>query len=93
MIGLIGAVRAMASPPGRGFTPGEIAARFADRLISIADTAPMPIREQALAFKGHAQALAEQYIREALRSDRAHLAQRLRDAGQHAAALLVEEGV
>jgi len=67
---------------GRGFTPEEVAARCADRLMSVADTAPMAIREQALAFKEHIEKVVALYMREAIASDRTTVYNALKDAGR-----------
>ena len=67
---------------GRGFTPEEVAARCADRLMSVADTAPMAIREQALAFKEHIEKVVALYMREAIASDRTSVYNSLKDAGR-----------
>lgn len=65
----------------RGFTPEEVAARAADKIISVGDTAHPVIRDQAQAFKTHIQKVVEFYIKEAVRNDRATLALRLQEAG------------
>jgi hypothetical protein len=67
---------------GRGFTPEEIAARCADKLMYVADTAPMAIREQALAFKDHIEKVVAIYMREAIASDRTTVYNALKDAGR-----------
>lgn len=66
---------------GRGFTPEEVAARCADKLMYVADTAPMAIREQALAFKDHIERVVAFYMREAIASDRTTVYNALKDAG------------
>jgi len=73
----------------RGFTPEEVAARCADRLMSVADTAPMAIREQALAFKDHIERVVAIYMREAIASDRTTVYNALKDAGRSDLAELV----
>lgn len=66
----------------RGFTPEEIAVRCANRLMVVADTAPMAIREQALAFKDHIERVVAFYMREAIASDRTTVYNALKDAGR-----------
>jgi len=66
---------------GRGFTPEEIAKRCADRLMYVADSAPMAIREQALAFKDHIEKVVALYMHEAIASDRTTVYNALKDAG------------
>lgn len=65
----------------RGFTPEEVAARAADKIISVGDTAHPVIRDQAQAFKTHIQKVVEFYIKEAIKNDRATLALKLQEAG------------
>lgn len=74
---------------GRGFTPEECAERFVNRLVGVADTAPEPIRAQAHAFKEAAFRLAVLSMRDAIRSDRTTLFNKLREAGLHDAANLL----
>jgi len=62
--------------------PEELAARCADKLMYVADSAPLAIREQALAFKEHIEKLVAIYMREAIASDRTTVYNTLKDAGQ-----------
>jgi len=66
---------------GRGFTPEEIAKRCADRLMYVADSAPLEIREQAMAFKDHIEKVVALYMREAIASDRTTVYNTLKTAG------------
>lgn len=66
---------------GRGLTPEELAAQCADKVVSIADTAPEPIRAQARVFKAQVQQLVELYLKQAVQSDRTTVYNALRDAG------------
>ena len=66
----------------RGFSPEELATRCADKLMYVADTAPMAIREQAMAFKDHIERLVAIYMREAIASDRTTVYNALNDAGR-----------
>jgi hypothetical protein len=74
---------------GRGANPEELAARCADKLISVADTAPMAIREQAMAFKEHIEKLVAIYMREAIASDRTTVYTALKAAGHSDLAELI----
>jgi hypothetical protein len=65
----------------RGFTPEEIAARCANKLIYVADTAPPAIREQAIAFKDHIEKVIALYMHEAIASDRTTVYNTLKTAG------------
>lgn len=66
---------------GRGFTPEEVAARCADKLISVSDSAPKEIADQARAFKSHIEAVVAHYMREAIASDRTTVYNAIKDAG------------
>ena len=66
---------------GRGFTPEEVAARCADRIISIADSAPPELAEQARAFRARLDILIAYYMREAIASDRTTVYNTICDAG------------
>lgn len=66
---------------GRGFTPEEIAARCADKIVGVADTAPPAIRDQAREYKRAVEAVVAHYMREAIRSDRTTVYNALVDAG------------
>lgn len=85
----VGAVQVLTTT-NRGWTPEEVAERFVDRLVSVADSAPSPIRDQAFAFKQSAYRLAVHHMNEAVRSDRTTLIHKLREAGQHDAADLIQ---
>lgn len=71
----------VATTSNRGFTPEEIADRMVAKIIAVADTAPPPIKDQALAFKERLIPLCAFYLREAARSDRTTVSNKLRDAG------------
>jgi predicted trehalose synthase len=64
-------------------------ARLLQRLISVSDTAPAPIRDQARAFRNEIEPLLEHYMVQAIKSDRTTLHNQLKKAGQHEAAELV----
>ena len=66
---------------GRSANPEELAKRCADKLMSIAETAPMAIREQAIAFKEHIEKLVAIYMHEAIASDRSNVYTALKSAG------------
>ena len=73
----------------RGFTPEELAAKCADKIVSVADTAPAPIREQAHAFKGRVEQVVLSYLKQAVHSDRTTVYNALTDAGHPGLADLV----
>jgi len=65
----------------RGLTAEELAAQCADKVVSISDTAPEPIRAQAHAFKARVEQLVALYLKQAVQSDRTTVYNALRDAG------------
>ena len=65
----------------RGFTPEEVAARCADKIIQVSNTAPPAIRDQANAFKGDLIKVLSFYMREAVNSDRTTICNALNEAG------------
>ena len=67
---------------GRGFTPEELSEQCVQKLISVSDTAPPAIRDQARAFSKHIETLVAYYMRQAIRSDRTSVYNVLNDAGQ-----------
>lgn len=66
---------------GRGFTPEELSEQCVQKLISVSDTAPPAIRDQARAFSKHIETLVAYYMRQAIRSDRTTVYNTLKDAG------------
>lgn len=66
---------------GRGANPDELAARCADKLMHIADTAPPAIRDQAVSFKNHIEKLVAAYIHQAIASDRTSVYNAIKAAG------------
>lgn len=74
---------------GRGFTPEEIAAQAADRIVSVADTAHPAIRDQAIAYRGDIEKLLVGYLKQAVRSDRTSVYNALQGAGHPELAELI----
>lgn len=66
----------------RGFTPEEVAARCTEKLISVSENADPVIRDQALAYKKHMEAVVSYYMREAIKSDRTTLYNVLKKEGR-----------
>jgi macrodomain Ter protein organizer (MatP/YcbG family) len=66
---------------GRGFTPEELSEQCVQKLISVSDTAPPAIRDQARAYQKHIETLVAYYMRQAIRSDRTSVYNALNDAG------------
>lgn len=73
----------------RGFTPEEIAARCADKIVSVSETAHPALREQATAFKGNIEKLLAFYMKQAVASDRTTVYNALKDAGHPELAELI----
>jgi hypothetical protein len=73
----------------RGFTPEELAEQCVKRIVSVSDTAPPAIRDQARAFKNSVEAIVAQYMRQAIRSDRTTVYNALTDAGHPELAELI----
>lgn len=65
----------------QGLDASHWATRCANRIISVADLAPQPIRDQAHAFRERVRGAVQHYIEQAIRSDRATLAAELRQQG------------
>ena len=77
----IGAVHVMTTS-GRGLSAAEIAEMALARIISIADTAPPGIRDQALAFRDQLRPILLHYLSMAARSERTTLCGQLVAAGR-----------
>jgi hypothetical protein len=65
-----------------GHKPEFWAQRAADRIVQIADTAPMPIREQAIAFKDRLREVILWHMIEAIKSDRTTVCNIVDQAGR-----------
>jgi hypothetical protein len=66
----------------RGFTPEEVAERCLDRIISVSDSAPQVLKDQALSYRQSIRAVLLFYMKEAIKSDRTTIYNALVDAGQ-----------
>jgi len=66
---------------GRGFTPEEIADQALAKIMYVSKDANPLIRDQAEAFKENIRHTLVYYLKQAVRSDRTTLANRLREAG------------
>lgn len=83
-----GEVKVFASS-GRGHNAEEITEMALGKIISISNTAPAPIRDQAVAFREQLRPILIHYFKMAARSDRTTLHNKLKEVGQHEAADLV----
>lgn len=79
------------STVNRGFTPEEIAERAIDKIIFVGKDSHPLVREQAEAYKNHIKSVVLFYLKEAVKSDRTTLANRLRDAGHPELIKLLED--
>jgi hypothetical protein len=66
---------------GRGMSPDEWVELALNRILYVADTAPMPIREQAKMFQDHLRAVLLTYFKKVARSERTTIANILRREG------------
>ena len=73
----------------RGFTPEELAEECVGKIISISDTAPPAIRDQAYAFEKKVEKLVAHYMRRSIESDRTTVWNALTDAGHPELAELI----
>jgi len=74
---------------GRGFTPEELAEQCVAKIISVSDTAPPGLRDQARAFSKHIEQVVASSMRQAIRSDRTTVYNALKDAGHPELAELI----
>ena len=76
----------------RGHTPAEVAKMCADKLVSVSENAPPPIRDQAKSFKHDITSVVEFYMIQAIRSYKTTLHGELKEAGQEDLARFVLKG-
>jgi hypothetical protein len=65
----------------RGHTPDEVAQLCVDRLMSVSETAPPAIRDQAVAFQEQLLRVVAHYIKMGIEQDRETVCAKLREAG------------
>jgi hypothetical protein len=73
----------------RGFTPEELSEQCVKKILSVSDSAPPAIRDQAYAFQKVVENVVAQYMKQAIRSDRTTVYNALKDAGHPELAELV----
>jgi len=73
----------------RGFTPEELAEQCVEKIVSVADTAPPAIKDQAVAFQARVQQLVAAYLRQAVQSDRTTVYNALMESGHPELAELI----
>jgi len=65
----------------RGHTPEELAKMAANRIVSISNTAPEPLRQQAHAFKRQVEVLLADYMHKAVESHMCTIGNNLEEHG------------
>jgi molybdopterin biosynthesis enzyme MoaB len=93
MIGVSGSLVAgdvkVAATSGGGHPVEFWAERLTAKIVSVSDTAPAPIRDQAKAYEAQLIHIIAHYMREAVKSDRTTLHHKLKAAGQESSAELI----
>lgn len=80
MFGEIGAVKIITTSK-RGMNPDEWVELAVSKIISVSDSAPMPIREQAIAYRENIKYVLGFYFKKVAKSERATIAAKLRAEG------------
>lgn len=75
----------------RGHNAQELTEMLLDRIISVSETAPKPIRDQAVAYRETIGKLILWYMESAIRNDRETLCYKLTAVGQAEAANLIKK--
>lgn len=65
----------------RGVSPDEWVELALNRIVNVSETAPMPIREQALAFRDDLRAVLRFYFKRVAKTERTTIANLLRKEG------------
>jgi hypothetical protein len=87
---MVGTARVMTTS-GRGLNADELTTMAMDRIMSVADTTPPAIKDQALAFRGQIAGVVHNYIAQAQRSERTTMLAALERAGEFAAAEIIRK--
>jgi len=77
---VIGSVGVMTSNEG-GLSTEQVTEIATKKIISVSDSAPEPIRQQAYAFEEHVKKVLHYYIELAKKEERATICQEIRKAG------------
>jgi hypothetical protein len=80
LFGEVGPVKVITTQ-NRGMTADEWVELALDHIISVSDSAPMPIREQARAFKEQLSYILGYYFKKVAKSERTTIAAKLRQEG------------
>lgn len=73
----------------RGFTPEELAEQCVKKILSISDTAPPAIKDQARAFGANIEKIIARYMLQAISSDRTTVYNALNNSGNPEMAELI----
>jgi len=65
-----------------GLSSDQIVELAMDKILNVANTAPEPIKDQAIAFQDNIRTVLKQYIDLARREERGTITQKIREAGQ-----------
>lgn len=90
MIPVIGNIKVYTTKD-RGHTVQELSEMLLDKIISVSDTAPAPIKDQALQYRKMIGEIILWYMETAIRSDRDTISQKLVAVGQTEAASLIKK--
>ena len=75
----------------RGETPEEVALRCVNKLISVSDSAPPEIRDQALAYRAALLTVVTAYMKQAVTNDRVTVYNALVEAGHPQLAAAIQK--
>jgi len=75
----------------RGHNTEELSEMLLDKIISVSDTAPQPIRDQAIQYREMIGKIIFWYMESAIRNDRETICQKLTAVGQNEAANLIKK--
>jgi len=72
----------VATSDNGGLSSDQIVELAMDKILNVANTAPEPIKDQAIAFQDNIRIVLKQYIDLAKREERGTICQKIREAGQ-----------
>ena len=75
----------------RGHNVQELSEMLLDKIVSVSDTAPQPIRDQAIQYRKMIGEIILWYMEAAIRNDRETISQKLTAVGQSGAANLINK--
>jgi hypothetical protein len=72
----------VATSDNGGLSSDQIVELAMDKILNVANTAPEPIKDQAIAFQDNIRIVLKQYIDLAKREERGTICQKIRESGQ-----------